>query len=446
MTAVRAALALLLAAAPLAAPAAPLDDLLRQLRSEQLRETQETQERLQRFRAAAAERDAMRKDALQQIRAEERLGQKLERQFRAGEKEIAATRRKLAELSAHYQEVFATARLWAVDLKEHLHGSLVSAQLPGRAAEIEPLTGDDHLFSVADIDRLLFHALQEADQQGRVARFTAPLTDADGAVADTEVVRVGPFTATAGDRFLEFPADIQRLQILSTQPRSSLRSIAEELQEPDGEPAPAAVLDPSRGTILSLLKDVPDLLERVHQGGPIGYLIIAMGFFGLLFALLRNGQLFLQLRHTLRQHHDLDHPRDDNALGRVALVYQEHRDMDPDALEDRIHEAISEELPRLNWGLNLLRVLAAIAPLLGLLGTVVGMIQTFQDITLFGTGEPRMMAGGISQALVTTALGLSVAIPILLLLTMARSFSSRCQLILEEQSLGLLTRAHHAGS
>lgn len=445
MTRPGAALALLLAAAPLAAPAAPLDDLLRQLRSEQLRETQETQERLQRFRAAAAERDAMRKDALKQIRAEEQLGQKLERQFRAGEKEIAATRKKLAELSAHYQEVFATARLWAVDLKEHLHGSLVSAQFPGRAAEIEPLTGDDHLFSVGDIDRLLFHALQEADQQGRVARFTAPLTDADGAVADTEVVRIGPFTATAGDRFLEFPADIQRLQILPTQPRSSLRSIAEDLQE-DDEPAPAAVLDPSRGTILSLLKDVPDLLERVHQGGPIGYLIIAMGFFGLLFALLRNGQLFLQLRHTLRQHHDLDHPRDDNALGRVALVYQKHRDMDPDALEDRIHEAISEELPRLNWGLNLLRVLAAIAPLLGLLGTVVGMIQTFQDITLFGTGEPRMMAGGISQALVTTALGLSVAIPILLLLTMARSFSSRCQLILEEQSLGLLTRAHHAGS
>ena len=439
----RRGLALALALA-LAAPAAaaPLDDLLQKLRSEQLRETQETQERLQRFRSAAAERDAMRKDARKQIRAEEKLGQKLEREFRAGEKEIAATRKKLAELSAHYQEVFATARLWAVDLKEHLHGSLVSAQFPGRAAELEPLTGDDHLFSVADIDRLLFHALQEADQQGRVARFTAPLTDDDGNVADTEVVRVGPFTATAGDRFLEFPADIQRLQILPTQPRSSLRSIAEELQE-DDEPAPAAVLDPSRGTILSLLKDVPDLLERVHQGGPIGYLIILMGAFGLLFALMRNGQLFLQLRHTLRQHHDLDHPQDDNALGRVALVYQKNRDMDPDALEDRIHEAISEELPRLNWGLNLLRVLAAIAPLLGLLGTVVGMIQTFQDITLFGTGEPRMMAGGISQALVTTALGLSVAIPILLLLTMARSFSSRCQLILEEQSLGLLTRAHH---
>ena len=437
----RVALALALAAAPLAAAAEPLDDLLRQLQSEQQRETQETQERLQRFRAVAAERDAMREDAQRQIRAEEQRGEQLERAFRAGEKEIAAARKKLAELSAHYQEVFATARLWSVDLKEHLHGSLVSAQFPGRAAEIEPLTADDHLFAIADIDRLLFHALQEAGEQGRVARFTAPLTDTDGAVANTEVVRIGPFTATAGDRFLEFPPELQRLQILPTQPRDSLRSIAEELQEPDGEPAPAAVIDPSRGTILSLLKDVPDLLERIHQGGPIGYLIIAMGLFGLLFALVRNGQLFQQLRLTLSQHADLEHPRDDNPLGRVALVYQQNRDLEPDALEERLNEAVSEELPRLNWGLNLLRVLAAIAPLLGLLGTVVGMIQTFQDITLFGTGEPRMMAGGISQALVTTALGLSVAIPILLLLTMARSFSSRCQMILEEQSLGQLTRA-----
>ena len=425
------------------AQAAPFDDLLQRMRDAQLQENRELQERLAHFRAAAQERQALLKKVQAQMRAEEKRSAAMEQAFRAAEKNIEKKRQKLDELTAHYKEVFATAKLWAADLKERFAHSLVSTQMPDRLAPVERLAKDDHVFTVDDMSQLLYAAIIEAEQQGKVVRFRAKATAPDGTPADLDVVRVGIFTATSGDRFLAQVAGSTDLQVLPRQPRDTFRDIAEELGDADAEQErPLAVIDPSRGAILTLMMDSPDMMERIDQGGVIGYLIIVIGIFGVLFALGRNGVLGLHLRRVMQQRHDLEHPRADNALGRIALVYHEHREtLDPEALEDRVHEAVSDELPKLGWGLNLLRVLAAVAPLLGLLGTVTGMIQTFQDITLFGTGDPRMMAGGISQALVTTALGLTAAIPILLLLTMTRSYSTRIRQVVEEQSLGLLTRA-----
>ncbi len=425
------------------AQAAPFDDLFKSMQAVQLQENRELQERLAHFRTAAQERQALLKKVQAQMRAEEQRSNDMEKAFRKAEKDMERQRQKLDELTAHYKEVFATAKLWAADLKERFAHSLVSTQMPERLAPIERLARDDHVFTVDDMSRLLYAAVIEARQQGKVVRFRAKATAPDGTSTDLDVVRVGIFTATSGDRFLAQVAGSTDLQVLPRQPRGMFRDVAAELAVANAEEGrPLAVIDPSRGAILTLMMDSPDMMERIDQGGVIGYLIIAIGIFGVLLALGRNGVLAVHLRRIMRQHHDLEHPSADNALGRIALVYHEHREtLDPEALEDRVHEAVSDELPKLSWGLNLLRVLAAVAPLLGLLGTVTGMIQTFQDITLFGTGDPRMMAGGISQALVTTALGLTAAIPILLLLTMARSYSTRIRQVVEEQSLGLLTRA-----
>lgn len=426
-----------------AAYAAPFGDLFKTMQAAQLEENRELQDRLAHFRKAAQERQALLKQVQTQMRAEEKRSNAMEQAFRKAEKDIEKQRQKLDELTAHYKEVFATAKLWAADLKGRFEHSLVSAQLPERLEPIGLLAKDDHVFTVDDMGHLPHAALIEARQQGQVVRFRAQAAAPDGTPIDLDVVRVGIFTATAGDRFLGQAPDSTDLLVLPRQPRATFRSIAEELADADAEQtSPLAVIDPSRGAILTLMMDSPNMMERIDQGGVIGYLIIVIGIFGVLLALVRGGLLGLHLKRIMRQHHDLSHPSADNALGRIALVYHEHRDtMDPEALEERVSEAVSDEVPKLNWGLNLLRVLAAVAPLLGLLGTVTGMIQTFQDITLFGTGDPRMMAGGISQALVTTALGLTAAIPILLLLTVVRSYSTRIRQIVEEQSLGLLTRA-----
>lgn len=134
----------------------------------------------------------------------------------------------------------------------------------------------------------------------------------------------------------------------------------------------------------------------------------------------------------------------DSPLGRVWAVYQSSKSINVETLELKLDNAILKEMPELEKGLPLLKLLSSVAPLLGLLGTVTGMILTFQAITLFGTGDPKLMAGGISQALVTTVLGLVVAIPILLLHAIASTRSKEIVQILEEQAAGLIA-AHAEG-
>ena len=436
---IRAFFLALVAVAHAAAVSAPLDDLLTRMRADQAQETREIQQRLAKFRATAQEREAMLKQVQGRIREEEKRSRDMEKRFAKGEKELISQREKLDLLTVHHKEVLATAKLWAGELKGHFLQSLISAQIPDRIAPLNILAGDGHVITIDDMNQLLYAALEELSQQGRVVRFDARVTQPDGTLTDASVVRVGAFTASSEGRFLSFTDDARNLVILPRQPPASLRAVASDLQQAtDGQAR--AIVDPSRGAIMSLLVDAPDLVERIEQGGMIGYLIILIGVFGVLFAISRGIALAVHMRRVRHQKQDIEHPKANNALGRIAKVYHEHADMDPESREDRVHEAISEELPNLNWGLNMLRVLAAVAPLLGLLGTVTGMIQTFQAITLFGTGDPRMMAGGISQALVTTALGLSAAIPILLLLTVARSYSTRIRQIVEEQSLGLLSQ------
>ena len=130
-------------------------------------------------------------------------------------------------------------------------------------------------------------------------------------------------------------------------------------------------------------------------------------------------------------------------------VYHENRGIATETLELKLDEAILKNTPALQRGLVTVRILAVIAPMLGLLGTVTGLIETFQSITLFGTGDPRLMAGGISQALVTTVLGLGAAIPLILMHSALNTRSKRLLAVLEEQSAGLIARhaeqePHHA--
>ena len=119
----------------------------------------------------------------------------------------------------------------------------------------------------------------------------------------------------------------------------------------------------------------------------------------------------------------------------------------PATLELKLAEAVLSEPPKLEQGLTLLKIIAAVAPLMGLLGTVTGMIITFQAITIFGAGDPKAMAGGISSALVTTVLGLLVAIPTVLLHTVVNGRSQRIIHVLNEQATGIVAehseRAHN---
>jgi biopolymer transport protein ExbB len=112
--------------------------------------------------------------------------------------------------------------------------------------------------------------------------------------------------------------------------------------------------------------------------------------------------------------------------------------MQREEMENALQEAILREIPPMERFLSTLGMLAAIAPLLGLLGTVTGMIDTFHVITLHGTGDPRLMSGGISEALVTTMLGLSVAIPLMLSQTLLNRSVDKTIGQMEEKAVALV--------
>jgi biopolymer transport protein ExbB len=177
--------------------------------------------------------------------------------------------------------------------------------------------------------------------------------------------------------------------------------------------------------------------ERIDQGGPIGYTILVIGGIGFLLVIERMITLTLVGR-KVRAQIKSNTVSPNNPLGRVLMVYEENKNVDVETLELKLDEAILKELPALERFLSTLKLIAAVAPLLGLLGTVTGMIETFQSIVLFGTGDPKMMASGIAEALVTTMEGLWVAIPTVLLHSFVASRSGAVVQVLEEQAAGIV--------
>ena len=368
----------------------------------------------------------------------ERRGEALSETFERNEGELKALEERLAVRVGNFGELFGVVRQVAGDAKGVVDASLVSAQHPGRGARAGRVAEARELPGLTELRALKLLLLEEMAASSEVARFTAAVTDAAGRVAEDDVVRVGAFNLVRGADYLAFDDATGTVQTLPRQPPGRHRALAEALHAADAGPVPMA-LDPTRGQLLGLLIQTPDLAERIHQGGYVGYVIIGMGVVGAVVALWR-----LALLHAVRRrvHAQLARPEasGDNPLGRVFAAFDEHRHLPVEALNLRLDEAVLRETPALERWQGIVKVFAALAPLLGLLGTVVGMIITFQQLTLFGTGDPKLMAGGISQALMTTVLGLIVAIPLLLLHSALASVSRALVDLLEEQSVGLVAR------
>jgi biopolymer transport protein ExbB len=197
-------------------------------------------------------------------------------------------------------------------------------------------------------------------------------------------------------------------------------------------------LDPTRGQLLGLLVQSPSLMERIAQGKTVGYVIIALGIVGVLIAVWRVLVLSAIGAKVNRQIKNIHEPQANNPLGRVLKTAETRGAEDIETMELKLGEAILRETPKFNAMLPLLKIISVVAPLLGLLGTVTGMIVTFQAITLYGAGDPKLMAGGISTALVTTVLGLVVAIPTVFLHTLVSSRARRLTQILQEEAAGML--------
>jgi len=438
--------AALLTVAP-AVDAQSLEELARMVREAAGSEARINQEREARF---VRERDQQREllaQAREELTAENTRGDQLKTEYDSNERTLADLETTLAERMGNLGELFGIARQASGEVQAALDDSMVTAQMPGRTGFLSDLSQRHELPTVPELRQLWSAMVTEIAESGKVARFTVPVERTSGAREQLEVVRVGVFNAVSDGVFLDWDTRRSRENFieLARQPANRFSGMAEDLQAArPGEMVPMAV-DFTRGQILRALVQTKTPLERVREdGGPVGYLIIAVGLLGLLLCAWKFVSLYT-IGSRIRRQIGSDTASQSNPLGRVLAIYADRPETDIETLELRLDEAILRETAPIETGLGFIRVLYVVAPLLGLLGTVVGMIATFQMITLFGTGDPRMMAGGISTALVTTVLGLVVAIPLTLLHSFLQGQARALIQVLEEQAAGIIARIAERG-
>jgi biopolymer transport protein ExbB len=333
--------------------------------------------------------------------------------------------------------MFGVVRGAATETIGRVATSIVSAQYPGREDVLESLSEAKELPTLEELEELWKALLTEMVESGKVVKFNTDVTLLDGGTENREVVRIGTFNLISGDEYLVYNDTTEQVQPLGRQPQGSATGQAQEFANTE-EGYEGVFLDPSKGQILSLLTNQATLSERYHQGDTVGYVITAVLVLGLLISVFKLVTLTASAGKIRSQLKNPGQPKDNNALGRILKVYHENKNADAENLELKLDEAILRETPKVESGINVIKILAAIAPLLGLLGTVVGMIGTFQSITLFGTGDPKIMAGDISMALVTTAMGLIAAIPLILAHSIVASRGKSIVHILDEQAAGIV--------
>lgn len=406
-------------------------ELLATVREGTAAQRAEIEARERRFQEARDERAALLDAAVLQREQEEAEADRLRELYQAGEDELAELEDLLEERSGDLANVFTVVTQVSSDALPLIQNSMVSAQYGNRLTLLEDLSDGESIPSAEQLRELWFLLLDEMHYSGQIARFETPIISSEGSEETRQVTRIGTFSAVADGDYLRFLPESGRLLALARQPLGVATGNAQAFENAE-EPLVPIAIDPSRGAILSLIVQTPELSDRIQQGGFIGYVIIAIGVIGILLGLERLIVLLWAGRRARDAH---DHPEKDlnHPITRIREIAADPDYLaDVDAMSAKLDEIVATAAQRLRRGLPTLAIFAAVSPLLGLLGTVTGMIETFQVITLFGAGDPRLMSGGISQALVTTQLGLAVAIPLLLVHSFLQGRANSMIAVLDE--------------
>ena len=426
------------------------DDLLKQAKMGRIDDRNINAERLVNFKKNKAEQKKLLAQIKTDLKNEQRRSQELENNFAKNDVELIKQNRELKQKQGRLQELLGGVQQLTGDTLGQLETSIISTQFPQRIKTLQQLhsqmSDGKHSISMNDIRQVWYEVLREIIESGQVAVFQAPVTDPSGTHTQREVTRFGSFNiVSTGEHaaYLKYNADSgNSLSELARAVDGSFLSALERFDPQANGSAQAIGIDPTRGQLLNALMQEPNLAERFQQGGLVGYLIALLGAVAFSIAAYKIFVINTVKRSFKQQLNNLDDVKLDNALGRVINVQQPTTGQNLESLELEFSEAIHRETPLLTKYHSILKIIAVIAPLMGLLGTVVGMIITFQAITLYGTGDPKLMAGGISSALVTTVLGLIVAIPTLFAHNYLSEQSKSLVQILEEQAIGHL--AQHA--
>ena len=432
------------ASSQLFAQATSLGNLLDLVEQDRVAESEEYSQRVQEFEQNANRQQEILDITNDRITEQENLQDQLSDQFEANEIIIADKREILRERRGDLNELFGTLQGVAGDFLSNFQNSLISAQFVGRAEQLEEIIeragSTIEQLNISEMERFWFFMHQELTESGRVVTYNGEVSLPNGDTANRSITRVGSFNAVSDGEYLRYTGAIGHLQVLPRQPDAAYLNAAVDLQGASSGFTRVGI-DPTGGVggqVLANLINFPTVEEQVrNNSGIIGFIIIGVGIVGISIAFLRLLILSLvsiKVRAQLKK----DKPGKNNPLGRVLLVAESNPSADTETLELKLGEAILQETPRLERMLTIIKMIATIAPLGGLLGTVTGMIQVFQQITVYGAGDPTIMAGGISQALMTTVLGITVAIPTIFMHTVVKSRADNIIHILEEQATGMI--------
>jgi len=410
-----------------------LEQLIQQVQLEANSEQQHHQAREQRF---IQERDKQKQrldEVKQQLKEAQHLSEQMRQEYQDNQQQLLKLDQELAQQAGDLTSLFAIAKQNAGEIESLIGTSLISAEIPQRKENLQQIINNQNqTLSMQELKQLWMLLLEEMHQSGKVREFDAPVISPNGEEVESSITRIGVFTASQQGQFLRYLSDTGKLVQLARQPAISYQNRAKDFEQIESG-TQLAIVDPSKGELLNLLLQTPDIKERIQQGGVIAYIILVFGVLGLLIVVYRYLYMLSTSWRVKKQLKDHS-AQANNPMGRLMLLFEKMPGLKAENMSIRLDEAVNSEAQRLHFGLKTLTIIAAITPLLGLLGTVTGMIETFQSISLFGSGDPKLMSGGISQALVTTQLGLAVAIPILLLHALLQGKANRLLELLDAQS------------
>ena len=423
-----------------------LSELLNAVENDRVAESEEYQQRLREFEQNTARQTEILEITEGRITEQESVQVQLSDQFEANEVVIADKREILRNRRGDLNELFGTLQGVAGDFLSNFQDSLISAQYPGRTGELEVIIeragSSIEQLNISEMERFWYFMHQEVTESGRVVTYNGEVALPSGETSNRSVTRIGSFNAISDGEYLSYQGEVGHLQVLPRQPASDVLSAANDLTA-SASGFTRAGIDPTGGVggqVMANLVNFPSASEQVEaNAGVIGFIIIGVGVIGIIlgfFRLLMLTLVSVKVRSQLKS----DRASNNNPLGRVLMVAESNPNADTETLELKLGEAILKETPSLESLLTLIKMIATIAPLGGLLGTVTGMIQVFQQITVYGAGDPTIMAGGISQALMTTVLGIVVAIPTIFMHTVVKSRSDNIIHILEEQATGMIAQ------
>jgi len=424
-----------------AAQAVSMEELLQQVKTGRVKDAADNKARIAEFQKDRSRQQQLIRNMQAEQAKQEQLSQQLETTFEINDAEIIDLERALQERLGELKELFGVLQQAAGDARGNFDTSVTQIQFPDRGEWLtefaQKMGSTTRMPTLEEIERIWFELQREMTESAKVVKLNTTVINANGEEEQRDVVRVGLFNVVSDGKYLEYVPETGRLIELQRQPAGRYTGRADDLQDASGG-LNAFAVDPTRGQLLALLVQSPDLMERIAQGKEVGYVIIALGIVGLAIAIWRLLALSATAAKVNRQTKNLE-KAGNNPLGRVLKIAHDNPSSDVEALELKLGEQILKETPKFNSMLPFLKIISVVAPLLGLLGTVTGMIVTFQAITLYGAGDPKLMAGGISTALVTTVLGLVVAIPTVFLHTLVQSRAKRLTQILQEEAAGMLS-------